>query len=161
MDRYELYYNFVHSQILEQNTRMRTTQGRAISVMTLATALLGVAGLIVSDFTWGINSLPQLLASFFAVAVVVCFTATIILSLMTMIVGQWYISPPPNELRSHIPNPEYEDDGLVEWVADGMTEAYHHNNKVLAKKSEHLQCAMGAFWGEVGFLVVLVIIVNL
>ena len=161
MDRYELYYNFVHSQILEQNTRLKTTQGRAISVMTLATALLGVTGLIVSDFIGEINSLPQILASLPAVAVVVCFTVSIFLSTMTMFVRKWYISPHPNELRSHIPNPEYEDDGLVEWVADGMTKAYHCNNEILDEKSKYLELTMRAFWCEVAFLVVLVITVNL
>lgn len=161
MDRYELYYNYAHSQIQEQNGRMRTTQGRAINVMTLAIALLGVAGLLVSDFTWGVNPVHRLMSSICAVCLVGCFAVSIVFSLTAMIVKQWQISPLPDELQSHAPNREYTDEQLLEWVADGMVNAYRHNNRILDKKAGYLQWALVAFWCEVGAMALLAISVNL
>lgn len=161
MDRYELYYNYVHSQIREQDNRMRTTQGRAINVMTLAVALLGVAGLLVSDFTWGVNPVQRLVSSICAICLVGCFVASIVFSLMAMIVNRWHASPHPAQLQAHAPNREYTDAQLMEWVADGMVEAYRHNNQILNKKAGYLQWALVAFWCEVGVIALLAISVNL
>lgn len=161
MDRYELYYNYAHSQIQEQNERMRTTQGRAINVMTLAIALLGIAGLLVSDFTWGVNPVQRLVSSICAICLVVSFAVSIVFSLMAMIVNRWHISPRPDQLQSHAQNREYADAQLMEWVADGMVEAYRHNNQILNKKAGYLKWALAAFWGEVGAIALLAISVNL
>lgn len=51
MDRYELYYNYAHSQIQEQNERKQSIEVKARGFITLSIALLGVAGLIVDNFT--------------------------------------------------------------------------------------------------------------
>lgn len=161
MDRYELYYNYAHSQIQEQNERMRTTQGRAINVMTLAIALLGIAGLLVSDFTWGFNPVQRLTSSICAICLVGCFAASIVFSLMAMIVNRWHISPRPDQLQSHAQNREYADAQLMEWMADGMVEAYRHNNQILNKKAGYLKWALAAFWCEVGAIALLAISVNL
>lgn len=51
MDRYELYYNYAHSQIQEQNERIKAIQARVMNLMALNVALLGVFGLILPNIT--------------------------------------------------------------------------------------------------------------
>ena len=141
MDRYELYYNYAHSQIQEQDNRKQSIEVKARGFITLSIALLGVAVLIAANFTseivtiGGFSSLPLVLT-------LISFIWAVGASFRILSVDEWYISPPLERLQAHVQNPGYSDEYLVEWTADRMVQAYILNEDILMDKSGKLRWAL-------------------
>ena len=57
MDKYELYYQVAQSQLLEQDRRWQAIEVKARSFVALGVALLGVAGLIITNLANGVSGL--------------------------------------------------------------------------------------------------------
>ena len=150
MDRFELYYNFVHSQLNEQDERVRSYHENARHLMTLSIALLGITGLMVTSFN--LNNFDWRSWAFLT-GVAASFILSNMFSLRVVFLGLRYIGPHPTELRSNIGISEYEDDALTEWTADTMTEAYRLNEQTLTQKAVNITWAMICFWLEVLFVI--------
>lgn len=157
MDRFEFYYQYALSKIKEQNERKQSLEVKARNSMGLSIALLGVAGLIVSnfstdmmsksDFAWTIIGLI-LVASLFCIA----------LSLRSLYVHEWHINPAPETLQQHLKNPEYADAVLLEWAADGMISAYSINESTLQDKDTKLRLALATLSFQGAFLGLLMLV---
>ena len=144
MDKFELYYQYAVLKIQEQNERKRSIEIKARNSIGLSVALLGVAGLMVSnfanggmvdgnDFAWTILGL--LLAS---------FLWCIALSLRTLYVYEWHINPDPFTLQGHVRNSEYTSEEILEWAADDMLAAYSFNESTLQDKDAKLKWALAS-----------------
>lgn len=160
MDRYELYYNYAHSQIQEQNERIKAIQARVMNLMALNVALLGVFGLILPNITFGL-SFPQILSLSSAMVIVVASVVSIFYSLKTLYLSRWHISPSLDDLQRNIQNMEHTTEQLVEWTVEGMAEAYRLNAEILDEEGRYLTKAMTGFWFTVAFLMILMVNVNL
>ena len=156
MDRFELYYNYASSQILEQNSRRQSTEGKARFLLTLSIALIGVAGLVTTNFGDGEVAWDSA-AWIFAILAAIAFMCSLGLSLLVLHVREWHISPHPEELRNHVQNREYSDEELLEWTADGMTASYIFNDLILRDKASKLWMAMIAVVLEVVLLLGLIV----
>lgn len=160
MDRYELYYNYAHSQIQEQNERIKAIQARVMNLMALNVALLGVFGLILPNITLGLG-LSQILSAAGSLVVVGASVVSIFYSLKTLYLSRWYISPNLDDLQRNIQNMEHTTEQIVEWTVEGMAEAYRLNDEILDEEGRYLIKAMGGFWFTVAFLMILMVNVNL
>lgn len=160
MDRYELYYNYAHSQIREQNERIKAIQARVMNLMALNVALLGVFGLILPNITLGLG-LSQILSAAGSLVVVGASVVSIFYSLKTLYLSRWYISPNLDDLQRNIQNMEHTTEQIVEWTVEGMAEAYRLNDEILDEEGRYLIKAMGGFWFTVAFLMILMVNVNL
>ena len=158
MDRYELYYNYAHSQIQEQNERKKSIEVKARGFITLSIALFVVAGIVSTDFTSnrtvidGANSLPLWLTLAFAML-------SMSLSFLALYIVQWHIMPPLKELQLHIHNPACTSEQLAEWIADSMVQAYILNEDILMDKSDKLRWALITLYIEGAALGVLILTV--
>ena len=144
MDKFELYYHYAVLKIQEQNERKQSIEIKARNSIGLSIALLGVAGLMISNFATGgiVDSsnfswtiIGLLLAS---------FLWCIALSLRTLYVYEWHISPDPRTLQGHVQNSEYTSEGILEWAADDMLTAYNANESTLQDKDAKLKWALAA-----------------
>ena len=180
MDRYELYYNYAHSQIQEQNERIKAIQARVMNLMALNLALLGVFGLMLPDITMEM-SLPQILEMglspsqmlemglspsqmlemAFSLVVVGASAVSIFYSLKTLHLGRWHTCPKLDNLQRNIQNMDHTTEQIVEWTIEGMAESYRLNAEILDEGGRYLIKAMGGFWFAVAFLVILMASINL
>ena len=143
MDRYELYYNYVHSQIREQDNRKQSIEVKARGFITLSIALLGVAGLIAANFTSTTLMMGEVSFSSLTMGLMLAsFIWAVASSFRILSVDEWYISPPLERLQAHVQNPVYSDEYLVEWTADRMVQAYILNEDILMDKSGKLRWAL-------------------
>lgn len=170
MDRYELYYNYAHSQIQEQNERIKAIQVRVMNLMALNVALLGVFGLMLPDITMEMSlsqilemglSPSQVLVMAFSLVVVGGAVVSIFYSLKTLYLGRWHTCPNMDDLQRNIQNMEHTTEQIVEWTVAGMAEAYRLNNEILDEEGRYLIGAMGGFWFAVTLLVILMIVISL
>lgn len=143
MDRYELYYNYAHSQIQEQDNRKQSIEVKARGFITLSIALLGVAGLIAANFTSTTLMMGEVSFSSLTMGLMLAsFIWAVASSFRILSVDEWYISPPLERLQAHVQNPGYSDEYLVEWTADRMVQAYILNEGILMDKSGKLRWAL-------------------
>lgn len=143
MDRYELYYNYAHSQIQEQDNRKQSIEVKARGFITLSIALLGVAGLIAANFTSTTLMMGEVSFSSLTMGLMLAsFIWAVASSFRILSVDEWYISPPLERLQAHVQNPGYSDEYLVEWTADRMVQAYILNEDILMDKSGKLRWAL-------------------
>ena len=157
MDRFDLYYNFAQSQLLEQNERMKFIRTIAMSLMTLNLALLGVAWLILTNLK--LDTSPEgILSLMFAAAIAVSFVFSIFNSLKTLYIADWHVGAHPKELHMHVTDRELDDEQVQEWTAETLTDAYNKNDMILNEKTSDLQNVIFFFWGAVVFVVVLGVI---
>ncbi len=170
MDRYELYYNYAHSQIQEQNERIKAIQARVMNLMALNVALLGVFGLMLPDITMEM-SLPQILemglspsqmlVMAFSLVVVGASAVSIFYSLKTLHLGRWHTCPKLDNLQRNIQNMDHTTEQIAEWTIEGMAESYRLNAEILDEGGRYLIKAMRGFWFAVAFLVILMASINL
>ena len=157
MNRFDLYYNFAQSQLLEQNERVKFIRTIAISLMTLNLALLGVAWLILANLKLD-NSPEGILSLMFAVVIAVSFVLSILNSLKTLYIADWHVGAHPKELRMHVTDRELDNEQVLEWTAETLTDAYNRNDMILNEKTSSLRSAIIFFWSAVLFVVALGVI---
>ncbi len=143
MNRFELYYQYALSKIQEQNERKHSLEVKARNSIGLSIALLGVAGLIVSNFATGLVDKSDFSWTIIGL-ILIFFLLSMALSLRTLYVYEWHINPDPNKLQQNIQNPNYTTEGLLEWAADGMLSAYNTNELTLQDKDAKLRWAMAS-----------------
>lgn len=156
MSKYELHYNFVHSQLQEQNVRVNSVQGKAASFMTMSVALIGVMGLILTEFAPEYSNLNWFFFWGCAVIAGFSFLLTILFSMTASYVGnRWYISPHPEEMQKQVIDPDNTDEQIWIWTTQAMVKAFHLNEETLTRQAKALTRAMLFFWSEVVFLIAL------
>ena len=143
VDRSEFYYQYAASKIQEQNERKQSLEVKARNSIGLSIALLGVAGLMVSNFAADIVSRNDFSWTIIGLTLVF-FLWCIALSLRTLYVYEWHINPDPLTLQEYVQNPEYTSEDLLEWAASGMLNAYRTNESTLQGKDALLRWAMAA-----------------
>ena len=155
MNRFELYYNFVQSQLLEQDRRWQAIEVKARSFMTLSVALLGIAGVIIANFVGDVSNLKTH-SLLIGVLVLLTFCFSFGFSIRALYIRSWRVSPNPERLQEYISDSEYTDSQIMEWTADAMTEAYAENNIILDDKATMAHRALIALSLEVFLLFVLI-----
>ena len=129
MRKWELYYQVAHAQLMEQERRLRALRGKATSFIGITTTLVGITGLVLSGFP-GASVLPL------SIPFIVLMIASAIAFLGALGCGLWVLWPrtwrsDPNlrVFSGHLP--EYEDDVLVEWAGDQLSNAVEANEVIL------------------------------
>lgn len=157
MDRFDLYYNFAQSQLLEQNERAKFIRTIAMSLMTLNLALLGVAWRILANLT--LDTTPEgILSLMFAVVIAVSFVLSILNSLKTLYIADWNVGAHPSELHLHVTDRELDNEQVIEWTAETLTDAYNKNDMILNEKTSDLRNGIFFFWSAVVFVIALGVI---
>ena len=156
MDKYELYYSVAQAQLLEQDKRWQAVEMKARSFTTLGVALLGVAGVIITNFTNGISGL-DIYSWCAGILVLIAFCCSAGFSISALYIRNWNISPDLKELQGHVSNSEYDDAQIIEWTADAMTDASIDNDIILENKTTMVRYALISLSLEVIFLIGLVI----
>ena len=133
MDKFELYYHFVQSQLLEQDRRWQAIEVKARSFMTISAALLGITGVIIASFVGDISNLKAH-SMLIGVLVFLTFGFSFGFSIRALYIRSWRVSPNPERFQDYISDPEYTDSQITEWTADAMTEAYAENNTILRRQ---------------------------
>jgi len=161
MDRYELYYNYAHSQIQEQNERKQSIEVKARGFITLSIALLGVAGLIAANFTSTTLMMGEVSFSSLIMGLMLAsFIWAVASSFRILSVDEWYINPSLEEFQAHIQNPDNTDEQIAEWTVDSMTQAYILNEDIISDKSAKLRRTLIALYLEgiaLGMLILTVV----
>ena len=158
MNRYELYYQYALSKIQEQNERKQSLEVKARNSIGLSIALLGVAGLMVSNFASDMVSKSDFSWTIIGL-IIVFFLSSIAFSMRTLYVYEWHINPDPNELQQTVQNSDYTTEDLLEWAAEGMISAYNTNESTLKGKDAKLRLALAtlSFQGaSLGFLMIFI-----
>lgn len=155
MDRFELYYSYLQSQLLEQDRRWQAIEVKARSFMTLSVALLTIAGVIIANFVGDASNL-ETHSLLIGVLVMLTFCFSCAFSIRALYIRSWSISPNPERLQDYISDPEYTDSQLMEWTADAMVEAYTENNTILDNKATMAHRALMFLSIEVILLLVLI-----
>ena len=141
MDKLKLYYQYALSKIQEQNERKQSLEVKARNSIGLSIALLGVAGLMVSNFATDMVSKSDFAWTIIGL-IIVLFLFSIAFSIRTLYVYEWHINPDVKELQQNIQNSDYTTDDLLEWAADGMLSAYNANELTLRDKDAKLRLAL-------------------
>ena len=156
MDSVELYYQVAQSHLLEQDQRNRDLELKATGTSGVGIALVGLAALVMADFSGVSANKLSALTFVLAGALGVTFLVAFYYSLRTLWVrDDWDRRPMPRELAGHLSN--YPEKELVEWVADGITCAHEINERVLITKANAVKRAMLALSSETVFLALLAI----
>ena len=154
MDKFELYYNFAQSQLLEQHERLKFIRTTAMSFITLNLALMGVVLLIFVNLKP--DTMPaELFFGMFAVAIAISFVISVLYSLRVLYIDPWRVGAHPQELQTLIASSDYGDDEIIEWTADTISEAYRLNDKMFDEKANDLRLVIFWFWSAVVFVVAL------
>ena len=154
MNRFEFYYNYAQSQLLEQSDRLRFTRTVAMSFMTLNLALLGVTWLILADLKQGFNY-GDIASWMFAMAIALSFVLSIFYSMKTLYLASWQVGAHPRELHALTADAQYSDEQIAEWTAETMTEAYRLNDAILDGKAVDLRRVIFWFWAAAVFVIAL------
>lgn len=157
MNRFEFLYNFAYSQLQEQNERLKFIRTVAMSFMTLDLALLGVTWLILADLKLDTSS-EGILSLLFAIAIAVSFVSSVLYSLKTLYLTDWHVGAHPKELHRHVTDRKIDNEQVVQWATETLTDAYNKNDKILNEKASALRNVIFCFWSAVVFVVALSII---
>ena len=155
MDRFELYYKFAESQLLEQDRRWQSIEVKAASFMALSVALLGVAGLIMANFI-GYPRNMEIQSLAIGALVLLTFCCAYGFSMGALHIRNWHVNPSLDELQQHVSNQEYTDAQIIEWTVQAMTNAYFRNNEILSNKADMARYCLIALSLEAIFIVILV-----
>lgn len=126
MDKYDLYYQVAHSQVVEQDARNQQLEFKASASIGLSATLIGLAGFTIN--TW--NNWSILLAIFMLMAFLVAAIAAILI----LWVRNFYISPKLPEFSKHLTEGVFNDPQLTEWTADAYSVSIDLNEAALDKK---------------------------
>lgn len=149
MDRDSLYYEEATRQVNEQEETRRhfdsmATNTLGFSAVVLSLALLKQPQHSSHNLYWIIPSL----LSFLGVAVSTIYTLWL---------RKWEISPPLKTLNDNLESQEYEDEALVLWSANAITDSINNNKKYLRRKAYGLRFAYIFLSLEVIFLGLMII----
>ena len=157
----ELYYQVAHSHLSEQDGRNQLIEQKASGALALSSALVGIAAIVIKDFS-GTSSVPLTgITLFFGTFMAVAFVATAGLSFRTLWIRSWQRTPDLKAFSEHLSNPIYEDEGMVEWVGDEFARSVEHNDRILNTKVDALRGAMIALVAEVAALAGLALSIRL
>ena len=161
MDRSKLYYQIGVRGEEEQNARNRDLDSKAnqsltFSILILTVAILGMANLTDS-------SKLSTCTVIFGSLVILSFLAISCLWFLVVHPKEWQARVRPEEMKKLLSGSvgEYDDDGLIEWIADALTEDHTMNERTLNSKARKLNFAMIALASEVIFLVAFVLTLRL
>jgi hypothetical protein len=133
MDRDSLYYTEAVRQTREQEETRKHFD-------TMATNVLGFSAVILSAILLKQSAFTQMQKYVF-IAVLLAFTGVAICTLITLWLRKWEFSPPLGELFKHMESLEYEDEALVLWAGQCLSDSITSNNKYLQRKAHSLRNA--------------------
>ena len=131
MDRDELYYDIAKTQTEEQDKRRQHFD-------TMATAILGLSGVLVSilAFTasrWIFWSIVP------AIGAMIGFCGAAISTIVALWLRKFYFAPQIDVLYEHMDSGKHEGEALSIWAAKQMADAIRRNNNPLANKAKWLR----------------------
>lgn len=135
MDRHQLYYEVAFRTAEDDNRTYRDFQTKAASLLGIAAALVGVAMIILKDFSGGTSS-PISLSGIeigMVVAVSLTFIAVGVISIYVLWPKTWHSDPHIENYSTHVKDTGYEDDVLVDWTADQYRNAVQKNRDRLGR----------------------------
>lgn len=138
MDKHELYYEVARIKYQETYQRNRDFDVKAMGLLTLSVALVGVAGIVVRAS--GTPSEPVLtgFAVSLAAALMIAWAVTFSCALRTLFLRNWAAQPELNAFVEYIDSEDYDDDQMLRWAADQFKNANNQNREVLNEKARWL-----------------------
>ena len=155
MDKIELYYQLANNFLREQDQRHRAIELKATSALGIGSTLVAIAALVIKDFSGVSPSNLPIESVMLAAGLGISFLFTAICVMIALWPRSWGRGMNPQELADNLAG--YQDNGLIEWVADSLTMAFNQNENRVNKKAIATTWAMISLIGEVIFLGILTI----
>ena len=148
MTKYELYYQTARFQYTEQMNRNRLLETKAGVSLGFGATMLGLVGLTIEHWSgWSIYP---------AVLMFLAFLWTAFFGVVGVLFKKdFQLSPHLSELSANLP--EFEEEGLQEWVADAFAKSVCKNDRILLEKANWTQWALLSVVAE-GFLLGIVVL---
>ena len=143
MEKTELYYQVAHTHLVEQDHRNSQLESKATSILVIAATLVGVAAIVLKDFSASASDLSRTDLGF-AAAVLLSFFVTVGFAIAALRVRTFDRRPVLGTFATHLSG-DYESTKLVEWVGDEFAHSVEHNHGELAIKAKWVAWIIRAF----------------
>ena len=155
MHKHELYYRIAHSQLQEQDQRIRDFDFKAAGVLGLAFTLAGIAAVILKDFT---GDDPKEITCWTVAAVIIfsgAFFSCVLCALLALRQRDWYGEPKLVDLAKKVEN--CDDAAVFTWTGDWIKCSVDGNQPTFDTKSGWLGRSLRALGALICALVFLVL----
>jgi hypothetical protein len=133
MDRSEIYYNEATRQTKEQEESRKHFD-------SMATTVLGFSAVVLSLLLFKTDSL-QSYQIFLFWASFTSFLGVAVSTISVLWLRNWEFSPPLSDLRENIESAKYEDEAIILWTSNAMSDSLYNNKKYLRYKAYSLRFA--------------------
>ena len=142
MDKDDVFYEVARSQLEEQEQRRIATDSKAMRLVGLAVAFVGVAVIVLKDFS---NNSGPLSCWSIGLAAAICVVALVIVGLVLWVLkpGTWARDPKLSDFLDAIRDPQYASYNFTEWAGRQFANAVEKNEKVLNMKLGLVKCSLG------------------
>lgn len=123
MNRDALYYGEAIRQTSEQGESRRHFD--SVAVQTLGFSAVGFSFLLLARWQFTAFQLWFVVLSLF------CFLLVTITTILALWLRKWEITPPLSDLYKHMESREYEDEALILWAGQALSDSIDKNDKVL------------------------------
>ena len=138
MNKTELYYQTASSKVDRQERLWESLTAKTLRLLGFGSVALATGAVIMR---WGAST-PDLssLPAYIFFAMIGLFLCAVASCGWTVRIGNWHVNPNLPCLAKHLPS--YEDNDLIEWVADEYTASVEANRLRLKNMASLIQVSM-------------------
>ena len=149
MDNIALYLEFARERLKSQEVLNSEYDGKVGGTITLGTALVSVAVVLVNLSGIPLSSDPRLLGSM--VILVLSFATIVLIGITSRKLSEWHSGPLEKRFAEYVHT--LDSTILRHWVVDSYSEALRNNDATLSRKARWLPLLSYGLYVEVGALI--------
>ncbi len=123
---------------------------------TMATAVLGLGGVVLSAMVVAISADFVQWSQSTALMVLISFSILAVFTIINLWTRVWEFQPALSDLEANTKSTKYDKDAVLLWAARMMSKAIANNEKILCRKAWYLRISYAALAVEILSLGILV-----